>query len=59
MADHEYWLTKLENKIFWLFLNRPDKKNAFDLSVADELYHILEEEVEKNLENIRVLITGE
>lgn len=56
MADHEYWLTKLENKIFWLYLNRPDKKNAFDLSVADELYQILEEEVEKDLENIRVLI---
>jgi len=56
MADHEYWLTKLEDNIFWLFLNRPDKKNAFDLLVANELLQILEEEVEKNLENIRVLI---
>ena len=56
MADREYWLTKLEDKIFWLYLNRPDKKNAFDLLVANELYQILEEEVEKNLENIRVLV---
>jgi len=56
MAEHEYWLTKLENKIFWLYLNRPERKNAFDLAVADELYQILEEEVEKDLENIRVLI---
>jgi len=55
MAEHEYWLTKLENKIFWLYLNRPERKNAFDLAVADELYQILEEEVEKDLENIRVL----
>ena len=56
MTDHEYWLTKLEDNVFWLYLNRPDVKNAFDLSVADELYQILEEEVEKDLENIRVLI---
>ena len=56
MADHEYWLTKLEDNVFWLYLNRPDEKNAFDLFVADELYKILEEEVENDLENIRVLV---
>ena len=56
MADYKFWLTKLEDEIFWLYLNRPDKKNAFDLLVANELYQILEEEVEKNLENIRVLV---
>lgn len=56
MADHKYWLTKLEDSVFWLYLNRPDKKNAFDIFVAEELNRILEEDIEKNLEKIRVLV---
>jgi len=56
MADYKYWLIKLENNIFWLYLNRPDKKNAFDLNVVDELERILEEDITQNLEDIRVLV---
>jgi enoyl-CoA hydratase/carnithine racemase len=56
MADYKYWLIKLENNIFWLYLNRPDKKNAFDLNVFDELKRILEEDIKKNLGEVRVLV---
>ncbi len=56
MADYKYWLIKLENNIFWLYLNRPDKKNAFDLNVVDELERILEEDIRQNLGDIRVLV---
>ncbi len=56
MADYKYWLIKLENNIFWLYLNRPDKKNAFDLNVVDELEQILEEDITKNLGEVRVLV---
>lgn len=56
MADYKYWSTRLEDNIFWLYLNRPDKKNAFDIIVANELEQILDEEVEKNLDKIRVLV---
>ena len=56
MADYKYWSTRLEDNIFWLYLNRPDKKNAFDIVVANELEQILDEEVEKNLDKIRVLV---
>ena len=56
MADYKYWLIKLENKIFWLYLNRPDKKNAFDLNVFDELERILEEDIKQNLGEVRVLV---
>jgi enoyl-CoA hydratase/carnithine racemase len=56
MADYKYWLIKLENNIFWLYLNRPDKKNAFDLNVVDELERILEEDIKQNLGEVRVLV---
>ncbi len=55
MADYKYWLTKIEDNIFWIYLNHPDKKNAFDIFVVNELDQILKE-VEKNLEHIRVLV---
>ena len=55
MADYKFWLTKLEDEIFWLYLNNPFKKNAFDLAVVNELDKILEEEIKPN-ENIRVLV---
>ncbi len=56
MADYKYWLIKLENNIFWLYLNRPDKKNAFDLNVFDELERILEGDINQNLGEVRVLV---
>jgi len=56
MADYKYWLIKLENNIFWLYLNRPDKKNAFDLNVVGELERILEDDITQNLGDIRVLV---
>ena len=56
MADYKYWLIKLENNIFWLYLNRPGKKNAFDLNVVGELERILEEDIKQNLGEVRVLV---
>ena len=58
MTNHKFWLTELENGIFWIKLNRPDKKNAFSDEVGFELYKILEDDVEGNLDNIRVVILG-
>ena len=55
MADYKFWLTKLEDEIFWLYLNNSEKKNAFDLSVVNELDQILENEIKKR-KNIRVLV---
>ena len=54
MADYKYWSIRFEDNIFWLYLNRPDKKNAFDIIVANELKQILDEEVEKNLNKIDI-----
>lgn len=56
MTDYKFWETELEDSIFWLRLNRPEKKNSFSDEVGTELYQILEEDVEGNLENIRVVI---
>ena len=56
MADYKFWLTKIEDGIFWLYLNNPYKKNAFDLKVVNELDQILEEEIKQNLDVIRVLV---
>lgn len=56
MTDYKYWKTKLEDNIFWILLNRPDKKNAFSDLVGDELYDILEKDVEGNLDNVRVVV---
>jgi enoyl-CoA hydratase/carnithine racemase len=56
MADYKFWLTKIEDGIFWLYLNNPDKKNAFDIKVVNELDQILEEDIKQNLNIIRVLV---
>lgn len=56
MNKYDFWITKLEEKIFWLCLNNPNKKNAFDPDVVGELDQILEEDIGKNLDNIRVLV---
>ncbi len=56
MNQYKFWITILENKIFWLYLNNPDKKNAFDLDVVRELNHIFDEDISQNLEDIRVLV---
>jgi len=55
MADYNFWLTKLEDGIFWLYLNNFKNKNAFDPSVVSELDHILETKIKTNA-LIRVLI---
>jgi enoyl-CoA hydratase len=55
MADYKFWLTKIEDHVFWLFLNNPNKKNAFDIAVVNELEQILDEEI-KQKSDIRVLI---
>jgi enoyl-CoA hydratase/carnithine racemase len=56
--EHKYWKTKLEDHIFWILLNRPDKKNAFSDKVGEELYEILENDVEGNLDEVRVVVYG-
>ena len=56
MNNYKFWIIKLEDKIFWLYLNNPNKKNAFDLDVVKELDQILEEDTGKNLGDIRVLV---
>jgi enoyl-CoA hydratase len=55
MADYKFWLTKLEDGIFWLYLNNINKKNAFDPAVVSELDHILETKIKTNV-HIRVLV---
>ncbi|MHA1749850.1 MAG: enoyl-CoA hydratase/isomerase family protein [Promethearchaeota archaeon] len=56
MNKYKFWITKLEDKIFWLYLNNPNKKNAFDLDVVRELDQILDGDIGKNLTDIRVLV---
>jgi enoyl-CoA hydratase len=58
MNEYKYWKIKLEDQIFWILLDRPGKKNAFSDKVGNELYQILEEEVEGNLDKIRVVVYG-
>lgn len=55
MANYKFWLTKLEDEIFWLYLNNINKKNTFDLAVANEMDQILEKEIKPN-NKIRVLV---
>jgi len=55
MADYKFWLIKIEDGIFWLYLNNPNKKNAFDITVIDELEQILEYGI-KERSDIRVLV---
>lgn len=58
MSDYKYWEVKLEDNILWVLLNRPKKRNAFSAEVGDELFEILEKEVEQNLDNVRVVVYG-
>lgn len=55
MADYKFWITKLEDEIFWLYLNNLNKKNAFDLAVVNEMDQILEKDIKLN-KKIRVLV---
>ncbi len=55
MTDYKFWLIKIENGIFWLYLNNPSKKNAFDIAVVNELEQILDDEI-KPKSDIRVLV---
>ena len=55
MAIYKNWLIKIEDGIFWLYLNNPNKKNAFDIAVVNELEQILEYEI-KEKSDIRVLV---
>lgn len=41
MADYENWLVKREEDVFWMLLNRPNKKNAFNRPLVEELQQIL------------------
>ena len=50
-------LTSLENNIFTITINRPDKLNALNKTVLDELNSVLEE-IETNPEIKSVIITG-
>ncbi len=55
MAEYKCWLTNFEDGIFWLYLNNPTKKNAFDITVVNELEQILEYGI-KERSDIRVLV---
>jgi enoyl-CoA hydratase len=55
MVDYKFWITKIENKILWLYLNNSNKKNAFDLALVDELDRIVENYIKPN-NQIRVLV---
>ncbi|MGV9198361.1 MAG: enoyl-CoA hydratase/isomerase family protein [Promethearchaeia archaeon] len=58
MTEYENWKIKLEDHIFWILLDRPKKKNAFSEETGEELYEILEKEVEGKLDKIRVVVYG-
>jgi enoyl-CoA hydratase/carnithine racemase len=55
MNAYKFWITKLEDEIFWLYLSNKTKQNAFDLEVVEELDEIIEDEIRDNSQ-IRVLI---
>src|SRR5689334_15328798 len=50
-------LTSLENNIFTITINRPDKLNALNKQVFDDLSSVLDE-IETNVEIKSVIITG-
>ena len=56
ISKYKNWIISLENSIFSLSINRPEKKNAFDSSVIEELSKIVENEIKENLDKIRVMI---
>ena len=41
MSDFQFWQLSEEAGVFWLKIHRPDKKNAFNPQVVDELGKIL------------------
>lgn len=55
MVEYKYWRTKLEDQIYWLYLDNITNKNAFDLAVASEMDQIIENEIRPNSQ-IRVLV---
>ena len=55
MTAYKFWLIRLEEDIFWLYLNNISKRNAFDPEVVDELDQIIEKEIKLN-NQIRVLV---
>jgi len=55
MTDYKFWLIKIEDGIFWLYLNNPSKKNAFDIAVVNELEQVLDDKIIQN-SDIRVLV---
>jgi enoyl-CoA hydratase len=56
ISEYNNWLIKLDYSIFSLSLNRPEKKNAFDASVIEELSKIIDNEIKENLDRIRIVI---
>lgn len=56
ISEYNNWMIKLEKSIFSLSIDRPEKKNAFDSSVIEELSKIVENDIKENLDNIRVVI---
>ena len=56
MKLYTKWSIKFEEEIFWLSLNSPDTKNAFNHQVISELDEIITEEISKNIDKIRVLV---
>ena len=50
--------TELKNGVLWTTLNRPDKLNAFNEQMGDDLLEVLKE-AEKNAEARCVVVTGE
>ncbi|NVM16661.1 MAG: enoyl-CoA hydratase/isomerase family protein [Candidatus Lokiarchaeota archaeon] len=55
MVGYNYWSIKVEDGIFWLYINNPNRKNAFDTAVVNELEQILDDEIKQN-SDIRVLV---
>ena len=55
MVEYKFWQKKIEDGVFWLYLNNPNKRNAFDIPVVNELEQILESEIEQK-DDIRVLV---
>ena len=55
MVDYKFWLTRLKDEVYWLYLNNINNKNAFDLAVVKEMEQILESEIKPN-NKIRVLV---
>ena len=56
MSVYNNWTVNLVDGLFYLNIDRPEKKNAFDSSVIDELSKILDKEIISNLDKIRLVI---